>query len=78
LDKFCNFGYSPLDDNGAAVVQGTDELISATIRNLLYPVAILVMSCCGFTTLFMLFRNSKIIKYAVIVTFVAVQITAFE
>ena len=42
LDKFCNFGYSPQDDNGAAVVQGTYELISATIRNLLCPVAILV------------------------------------
>jgi hypothetical protein len=42
LDKFCNFGYPSLDDNAAAVVQGTDELISATIRNLLCPVAVLV------------------------------------
>ena len=42
LDKFCKFGYSPQDDNGAAVVQGTYELISAAIRNLLCSVAILV------------------------------------
>lgn len=42
LGKLCNLGYSSLDDNGAAVVLGTDELISATIRNLLCPVAILV------------------------------------
>jgi len=35
------------------------------------------VSCCGFTAHFMCFRKSKI-KYAVIVTFVAVQITAFE
>ena len=41
LDKFCNFGYSPVDDTGASVVQGTNGLISATIRNLLCPVAIL-------------------------------------
>jgi hypothetical protein len=42
LYKFCNFGYSSLDDNGAAVVLGTDELFSATIRNLLCPVALMV------------------------------------
>jgi len=36
------------------------------------------VSCCGFTALFMWFRKSKIVKYAVIVTFVAVQYTTFQ
>ena len=41
-DKSDNFGYPSLNDTGAAVLQGRDELNSATTENLLRTVAVIM------------------------------------
>ena len=83
-DRSGNSGYASVDDTGAAVLQGTDELSCATAEKLLWPVAILVKSVASsLQPLLCVFKKSKVLtrkqnffKYAVIITFVALQYNA--
>jgi hypothetical protein len=85
-DNLGNYGHRHLGSTGAAVFQESEELISVKIRNLWSPVAILVKRTvfllqtllCNFSKI-EVFKGQQIFcKYAAIITFVAVQYTAFE